>query len=256
MNANVKTAPANRHMSVSYDTIAADYAVHRSVHPEILRRLVALCDTKSPSRVLEVGCGTGNYVNSLAALNSAQCSGLDPSSKMLDVARRKNTPVAWVQGSAEALPFPNGSYDFVYSVDILHHVQDRGAFFREAFRVLAGGGWFVTATDSERTIRQRALFRYFPEAIEPEVARYPQSGEIPQLLSSTGFRELQDETIELGYVLSDSAPFERKVFSFLFLISDESFNKGLAYLRQDLQAGPIPCISTCAIYGGRKPSAT
>jgi ubiquinone/menaquinone biosynthesis C-methylase UbiE len=195
-------------------------------------------------------------VNSLAGISSAQCSGLDPSSKMLDVARRKNTPVSWFQGSAECLPFPNGSYDFVYSVDILHHVQDRGAFFREAFRVLAGGGWFVTATDSERTIRQRALFRYFPEAIEPEVARYPQSGEIPQLLSSTGFRELQDETIELGYVLSDSAPFERKVFSFLFLISDESFNKGLAYLRQDLQAGPIPCISTCAIYGGRKPSAT
>jgi ubiquinone/menaquinone biosynthesis C-methylase UbiE len=243
-------------MSVSYDTIAADYAVHRSVHPELLRRLVALCDVRLPSRVLEVGCGTGNYVNSLAAITSARCSGLDPSSKMLDVARRKNTPVSWFQGSAESLPFPNGSYDFIYSVDILHHVQDRGAFFREAFRVLAGGGWFVMATDSERTIRQRALFRYFPEAIESEVARYPQSGEIPQLLSSTGFQELYDETIELGYVLSDSAPFERKVFSFLCLISDESFNKGLAYLRQDLHAGPIPCISRCAIYGGRTPSDT
>ena len=224
-------------MSVSYDSIAADYAVHRSVRPEILRRLVALCDTESPSRVLEVGCGTGNYVNSLAAITSAQCSGLDPSSKMLDAARQKNTPVAWVQGSAEALPFPNASYDFVYSVDVLHHVQDRGAFFREAIRVLANGGWFVTATDSERTIRQRSLFHYFPEAIEPEVARYPKSGEIPQLLSSARFQGLYDETIELGYVLSDSAPFEESV-SFLFLISEESFNKGLAYLRQDFAGRP------------------
>ena len=243
-------------MSVSYDTIGADYAVHRSVHPKLLRRLVALCDIRPPLRVLEVGCGTGNYVSSLAAITSAHCSGLDPSSKMLDAARQKSTSVSWFQGFAESLPFPNGSYDFIYSVDILHHVQDRGAFFREAFRVLAGDGWFVTATDSERTIRQRALFHYFPEAIEPEVARYPQAGEIPQLLRSTGFQELYDETIELGYVLSDSAPFERRVFSFLFLISDESFNKGLAFLRRDLQAGPIPCNSRCAIYGGRKPSDT
>ena len=240
-------------MSVSYDTIAADYAVHRSVHPRLLRRLAALCDTKSPASVLEVGCGTGNYVNSLAAITSAHCSGLDPSSKMLGAARRKNRPVSWFQGSAESLPFPNGSYDFIYSVDVLHHVKDRGAFFREAFRVLADGGWFVAATDSEKTIHQRALFNYFPEAIEPEIARYPKFGEIPRALTSTGFQELYDETIELPYVLSDCAPFERRVFSFLSLLSDESFNKGLAYLRRDLQAGPIPCISKCAIYGGRKP---
>ncbi len=237
-----------------YDAVAADYAVHRSIHPEILERLVRHCDTRPPLRILEVGCGTGNYVNSLAAMTSACCSGLDPSPKMLDVARRKNTRVSWFEGSAESLPFPDGSYDFIYSVNILHHVRDRAAYFREAFRVLADGGWVVTVTDSERTIRQRGFFHYFPEAIEPEVARYPKSGEIPQLLSSSGFGEVYDETMELTYVVSDSAPFERKVFSFLFLISDEAFNKGLNYLRRDLQAGPILCNSRCAIYGGRRPS--
>jgi len=240
--------------SVSYDAVAADYAVHRSVHPELLKRLVTLCDRSSPLRILEIGCGTGNYVNALAAMTSARCAGLDPSPKMLDVARRRNARAAWFQGSAESLPFPDGSYDFIYSVNILHHVEDRGAYFQEAFRVLADGGWFVTVTDSEKTIRQRGLFHYFPEAIEAEVARYPKPGEIPQLLSSSGFEELYDETMELTYVVSDSAPFERKVFSFLFLISDESFNRGLNYLRRDLQAGPIPCTSRCVIYGGRKPS--
>jgi ubiquinone/menaquinone biosynthesis C-methylase UbiE len=200
-----------------------------------------------------VGCGTGNYVNSLAAMTSARCSGLDPSPKMLDMARRKNTRISWFEGSAESLPIPDGSYDFVYSVNILHHVQDREAYFREAFRVLTDGGWFVTVTESERTIRQRRLFQYFPEAIEPEVARYPKLGEIPLLMSSSGFEDLEDETMELTYVVSDPAPFERKVFSFLFLISDDSFNRGLNYLRRDLQAGPIVCTSTCVIYGGCKP---
>jgi ubiquinone/menaquinone biosynthesis C-methylase UbiE len=244
------------HAHASYDTIAADYAAHRSPHPQLLTKLVTLCRARSPLRILEVGCGTGNYVNSLAGITSARCSGLDPSARMLDLARRRNTPVSWFQGFAESLPFPDGSYDFVYSVDILHLVRDRGAFFREAFRVLADGGWFVTVTDSEKTIRQRAFFHYFPEAAEPEVARYPKLGEIPQLLCSSGFQEPHDETIELSYVVSDSAPFERKVFSFLHLISSESFNRGLDYLRRDLQAGPISCVSRCAIYGGRKPSQT
>ena len=252
-----RAVPQTRHSlptSECYDAVAADYAVHRTVHPELLRRLARLCAARSATRVLEVGCGTGDYMNSLAAMTRAECSGLDPSPKMLDVGRRRNGRVSWFRGSAEALPFPEGSYDFIYSVNILHHVQDREAYFREAFRVLAGGGWLVTVTDSEKTIGQRAFFHYFPEAVEPEIARYPKFGEIPRLLRSCGFEELYDETMELTYVVSDSAPFERKVFSFLFLISDESFNRGLDYLRRDLQSGPIPCASRCAIYGGRKPS--
>jgi ubiquinone/menaquinone biosynthesis C-methylase UbiE len=39
-------------------------------------------------------------------------------------------------------------------VDVIHHAQDRPAFFKEAFRVLAGGGWLVTITDSEEIIRR------------------------------------------------------------------------------------------------------
>ena len=46
-------------MSISYDMMAADYALHRSVHPNLLRRLAEFCQTASPSRVLEVGCGSG-----------------------------------------------------------------------------------------------------------------------------------------------------------------------------------------------------
>jgi len=171
---------------------------------------------------------------------------------MLDVARQKVSPVSWFQGSAESLPFPDGSFDFVYSVDVIHHVENRTAFFREVFRVLAAGGLFVTATDTEETIRQRAVSHYFPEAVEPELRRYPKPGEIPQLLLSSGIQELGDEMVESAYDLSDSAPFERKTHSCLHLISDDAFDRGLARLKNALRSGPIRCVSSYVIYRGRK----
>jgi ubiquinone/menaquinone biosynthesis C-methylase UbiE len=244
-------------MSISYDTLAADYAIHRSVQPNLFRRLAEFCRSESPSKVLEVGCGTGNYAAALAVMTPAQCSGLDPSARMLAAARQKATFVSWHQGSAESLPYPEGRFDFVYSVDVVHHVQDRRAFFSEAFRVLANGGWFATGTDSEEIIRTRVpLSRYFPETIEPELQRYPKQGEIPGLLSASGFQEHSEEVIEFAYALSDSSAFERKAFSSLHLIPEEAFTRGLTRLKQDLQAGPLACVSRYVLHVARKPSGT
>jgi len=238
---------------ISYDAIAADYAKHRSVHANLLKRLVEYCRINSPSRVLEVGCGTGNYVSAIAAITGARCSGLDPSSKMLDAARQKSAPVSWWQGHAGAVPFPDGSFDLVYSVDVIHHVRDRVGYFQEAFRVLANGGWFLTVTDNEGTIRKRALSHYFPETVAAELQRYPKEGEIPQFLRSSGFEEIRDEMVESPYNLSDAASFECKAFSSLHLISDEAFARGLNHVKDELQAGPVPWISRYVIHGGRKP---
>lgn len=169
------------------------------------------------------------------------------------LARRKAAPVSWREGRAEALPFPDVSFNLVYSVDVVHHVQDRRAFIGEALRALADRGWFLTVTDSEEIIRRRVpLSKYFPETVEAELRRYPKAGEIPQLLRDAGFREISEEVVEFAYELSDSAAFERKAFSSLHLISDEAFARGLARLKQDLLKGPIGCNSKYVIYRGRK----
>jgi ubiquinone/menaquinone biosynthesis C-methylase UbiE len=240
-------------VNISYDTIAADYAIHRSVQPDLLRKLIEFPRIVSSSRVLEIGCGTGNYISSIESLTSARCFGIEPSSGMLEEARKKAAPISWSQGTAEALPYPDDSFDFIFSVNVIHHVRDRLAFFKDAFRVLAHGGWFATATDSGKTIRRRMpLSHYFPETIEPELRRYPKEREIQQLFASQGFDRISDELIEFAYSLSDSAPFERKAFSCLHLISEDAFARGLKRLKQDLEAGPIPCISRCVIYWGHK----
>src|SRR5688572_8923923 len=96
---------------------------------------------KPGHRVLDVACGTG-----LVAFEAAKILGsaenitcLDPSAGMLSVARKK-LAATFVQGRAEALPFPDNSFDFLTMGYALRHVMDLETTFREYRRVLRPGG--------------------------------------------------------------------------------------------------------------------
>src|SRR5512141_2679970 len=87
---------------VDYNQLAREYALHRQVHPEVLRALVAYCPINRTSRVLEVGCGTGNYIAQVQAAIGCSCYGLDPSSQMLHQVATPVVPYSCVQARAEA----------------------------------------------------------------------------------------------------------------------------------------------------------
>jgi ubiquinone/menaquinone biosynthesis C-methylase UbiE len=130
---------------LDYDELAADYARNRRVHPGVL---AALAEGIGPgSKALEIGCGTGNYAVALRELTSCSVTGIDPSSGMLAKARARSDDIDWREGSAEATGLPGGRFDLAYLVDVIHHVKDRHAFAREAWRVLAPGGRVCVATD-------------------------------------------------------------------------------------------------------------
>jgi ubiquinone/menaquinone biosynthesis C-methylase UbiE len=101
------------------------------------------------------------------------CLGIDPSNEMLSCASAQSRNVAWRKGRAENLCIENDSIDVVFSVDVIHHVTDRVAYFSQAFQILKSGGKLCTVTDSDWIIRQRALSHYFPETIPIELQRYP-----------------------------------------------------------------------------------
>src|SRR5688500_401569 len=98
-------------------------------------------------RVLDVACGIG--VLALAAAERAapggSVAGLDPSADMLGVARRKSDHIEWRQGKAEAIPFPDASFDAVVSQFGLMFFEDRAAALREMLRVLRPGGRLAVA---------------------------------------------------------------------------------------------------------------
>ena len=110
------------------------------MHPGVLSNLVSIGGVGRDSRVLEVGCGTGNYVVALEASTGSSCWAIDPSEQMLSRAKGRSEKISFQIGAADKLEFPAGTLDLVFSVDVIHHVKDRPAYFREAYRVLRKDG--------------------------------------------------------------------------------------------------------------------
>lgn len=100
-------------------------------------------------RVLDVGCGTGTLAIAVqAACPGAHTVGLDADPEILRLAAgkavRAGSPVRFDQGLAAALPYPDGSFDHVFSSLMLHHLtgEERRGTLREVVRVLKPGGQF------------------------------------------------------------------------------------------------------------------
>lgn len=93
-------------------------------------------------RVLDVGCGTGIVAReaSSRAGEGGMVAGVDPNPGMLAVARRFAPSVEWREGTAESIPFPDGTFDVVLSQFSLMFFQDQGHAMEEMLRVLRPGG--------------------------------------------------------------------------------------------------------------------
>ena len=77
---------------IDYDRIAAEYARSRRIHPQVLRDLVSTGGIGPSSTVLEVGCGTGNYIVEISRLTGCSGHGLDPSEEMLARVGTRSSP--------------------------------------------------------------------------------------------------------------------------------------------------------------------
>lgn len=111
------------------------------------RAMVDLAGIQPGQRVLDIGCGTGSLVVQLSKRHpEADITGLDPDPKALARARRKaeRTGVSPTLdlGFSDALPYPDASFDFVFSSFMFHHLkpEEQQATLSEVRRVLKPGG--------------------------------------------------------------------------------------------------------------------
>jgi len=244
-----------RVQGVNYDQDAGQYAAHRKLHTGVLAELARGGRLGPASRVVEVGCGTGNYSRALADRLGCSALGLDPSTGMLAHACRQPESVFWLQGRAEDLPFASGGADLIFSVDVIHHVAGPAAFFRQAARVLRRGGRVCTVTDSEEIIRQREILSgYFPETVAVEMERYPRLAELQAWSAAAGLVNFRVVTVEQPYTLENARPFRDRAFSSLHLISEEAWQAGLTRLERDMARGPVHGVSRYACVWAEKPA--
>jgi ubiquinone/menaquinone biosynthesis C-methylase UbiE len=108
---------------------------------------LALLICPDPRRVLDVGCGTGYLLRSLAKryLNADELAGIDPAPSMIEVATGPvdDNRMRFSAARAEHLPFPDGEFDLVVSTTSFDHWSDQQAGLRECARVLMPRGRLV-----------------------------------------------------------------------------------------------------------------
>lgn len=242
---------------IDYDKLALKYAQHRGVNQEVLKDLLAVSGACASSKVLEVGCGTGNYTVAIQSIAGCSCWGVDPSEEMLSRARGQSGAVDFRAGRAEILNFPADTFDLVFSVDAIHHIGDRAAYYRGAYRVLKPGGKVCTVTDSEDIIRNReTLSVYFPETVELELERYPRIGELRRTMKTAGFESVTEGIAQQNAHLTDIQAFREKVFSSLHMIPEEAFYRGIERMARDLCDGPITFVERYLLLWGNKPTTS
>ena len=95
--------------------------------------------------LLDAGCGSGGMLARLRErFPHAALTGMDYVDRALELTRQRNLNAALVQGSADALPFGDGEFDVVLSLDVivLRGIDDAAAV-REMHRVLRDGGTLI-----------------------------------------------------------------------------------------------------------------
>jgi len=97
-------------------------------------------DAKPAETVLDLGCGDGQLTQRIAS-TGASVIGVDASHEMVAAARSRG--ILADEASAEALPYPESSFDAVFSNAALHWVRDQDAMMSQVRRVLKQGGRFV-----------------------------------------------------------------------------------------------------------------
>ena len=168
--------------------------------------LLAAVGAQTGKRVLDLACGTG-FLAGAAAAQGTPATGVDFAPGMLAEARRLNPGVEFCEGDAEALPFPEASFDGVAcSFGILHFPHPERAV-AEAFRVLVPGGTFAFTAwclddwsphgrlISEAVRTHGTLEVKLPQGPSPR--RFGDPAECVRVLGQAGFAESQVAEIPL-----------------------------------------------------------
>lgn len=110
---------------------------------ELTKKALSFCQFPAGSKVLDIGCGTGETVRFLIEEWGLEALGIDASPVMIQKGRERHPDLPIKQGSGEALPYPGNSMDGVLLECSFGLIDDKEALLAEIFRVLKERGKLI-----------------------------------------------------------------------------------------------------------------
>lgn len=157
---------------------------------------------------LDLGCGTGWHVQRLQEMGF-RVWGLDNAMAQVQQAQGRETPCAdscWCVSDVQSLPYADGSVDFAYAINVIHHLETRteqAIAVREIHRVLKPGGLFFI----HEVNTSNAIMRFYMDHVFPRLRRIDNGLEnwiVPEDLAGWSGFELR--TIERFTFVPDFTP--------------------------------------------------
>jgi ubiquinone/menaquinone biosynthesis C-methylase UbiE len=208
-----------------------------------LNLIAEFSGSRSGTKVLDVGCGTGRFSIPMATHLGFNVTGADSSAAMLAKARVKDFDfnVAWVLADAQALTFPAGSFDVVFMSHLLHHCDHPPTVLKECHKVLGPSGVILIRYGTMDQIRYDVEHTFFAQTLAIDEQRISSRELMEKWLFDAGFisissQEVMQQTFETGAAYLDAA--RSKNTSVLSMISEESFQNGIHRLTEYVEKNP------------------
>lgn len=160
-------------------------------------------------RVLEAGCGSGDYVVALAA-RGYDVEGIELAADLVELVHERHPDVPLGVGDALAIDRPDGHYDAYVSLGVVEHRREGPEpFLAEARRVLAPGGTLaltVPAFGPIRRLRQRLTRRASSDDGFPFFQYGFGADELVELVAAQGFDVIETRYLGTYRMLCEEVP--------------------------------------------------
>jgi ubiquinone/menaquinone biosynthesis C-methylase UbiE len=138
--ASVPAAGASRRFFDLWSRVYDNRIVQALTYRPVQDAVIARVRDRRPTRILDVGCGTGLLTTRLARELAVPVTGIDYSTGMLEAASRRHAGVSWLQANAMALPLRDEVVDTIVCTESFHWYTDQELALREFARLLVPGG--------------------------------------------------------------------------------------------------------------------
>lgn len=143
------------------------------------------------ARVIDMGCGHGNFAHSILNAGASFVLGVDYGEESIAYSNEAREHLGaspdrlrFEVGSVYSVPEPDGSFDFAVQNGVFHHLDDEDAAYREMYRLLKPGGWAWVYTEGEGSVARD----FFHASV--------------QMLADVPARLIQEHVAHLGFSIN------------------------------------------------------
>ena len=174
-----------------------DFFLMKKLFTLVQKKVINYLNIKKNSRILDIGCGTGNFLSILEKKNkNLKLYGIDISKEMLKIAETRLKSSTLLINSAEEIKFKN-EFDYVFSTEAFHHFSNQEKAVKNFYNALKKNGKLIIAD-----VEMGFIFNFIFHIIEPGNNKMSSREEFRNLFKENNFKNIKQKRILLIFLMT------------------------------------------------------